>query len=101
MQKYLEMKHAELVPVTDLQRPVKNVVHLPMHAVRKEDSTMTKLRVVFDASASSTTGQSLNDLLLVGPTRVRDTTPILVSSNCSHGRCEQDVPSHQAHSLRL
>lgn len=39
-----------------------------MHAVYKEQSTTTKLRVIFDASAKSATDVSLNDLLLVGPT---------------------------------
>ena len=68
MQEYLDMEHAQLVPVADLQKPVKDVFYLPMHAVRKEDSTTTKLRVVFDASAKSASGVSLNDLLLIGPT---------------------------------
>ena len=68
VEEYFEMKHAELVPATDLQKPVQEVFYLPMHAVRKEHSTTTKLRVVFDASAKSTSGTSLNDTLLVGPT---------------------------------
>ena len=68
MEEYFEMDHAELVPVADLQKPPKDVFYLPMHAVRKEHSTTTKIRTVFDASAKSTTGVSLNDTLLVGPT---------------------------------
>ncbi len=42
--------------------------YMPHHAVFKESSTTTKLRVVFDGSAKTTTGVSLNDTLLVGPT---------------------------------
>ena len=38
-----------------------------MHGVTKLSSTMTKLRVVFDASAATSTGKSLNDILLPGP----------------------------------
>ena len=37
----------------------------------KEDSTTTRLRVVFDASAETTIGLSPNDYLLVGP-KLRD-----------------------------
>ena len=62
------MKHAELVPTKELKGPCNEVYYFPMHAVRKEDSSTSKLRVVFDASAKSTTGTSLNDHLLVGPT---------------------------------
>ena len=39
-----------------------------MHAVRKESSSTTKLRVAFDASAETDPGSSLYDQFLVGPT---------------------------------
>ena len=68
MQEYFDLKHAENVPLADLNKPPENVFYLPMHAVRKESSTTTKIRAVFDASAKSSTGTSLNDTLLVGPT---------------------------------
>ena len=37
--------------------------YLPHHAVLRPDSTTTKLRVVFDASAIPTSSKSLNDIL--------------------------------------
>ena len=39
-----------------------------MHIIQKESSTTTKVRAVFDTSAKSMTGISLNDKLPVGPT---------------------------------
>jgi hypothetical protein len=68
MQEYFDSKHAELIPHVDLEKPQQSVFYLPMHVVRKESSTTTKIRAVFDASAKSSTGVSLNDTLLVGPT---------------------------------
>ena len=68
MREYFTLGHAEEVPLMDLHKPPQRVFYLPMHAVRKESSTTTKTRVVFDASAKSSTGISLNDILMVGPT---------------------------------
>ena len=63
-----ESGHAEEVPAPDLDKHPQSVFYLPMHSVRKESSTTTKVRAVFDASAKTSTGLSLNDTLLVGPT---------------------------------
>jgi hypothetical protein len=42
--------------------------YLPHHCVVKVSSSVTKLRVVFDGSTSSSSGVSLNQVLIVGPT---------------------------------
>ncbi len=49
--------------------------YIPHHPVYKGD----KLRVVFDASARTSSGRSLNDLLLVGPTIQPDLLTILLA----------------------
>ncbi|GFS48753.1 integrase catalytic domain-containing protein [Trichonephila inaurata madagascariensis] len=77
MQEYLTLGHMELVPKHDYA--IREAYYLPHHAVLRDSSTTTKLRVVFDASAKSTTGHSLNDLLMVGPRVQRDVYPILLS----------------------
>ena len=68
MQEYFDLGHAERIPTTDLEKPVEGTFYIPMHAVYKATSATTKVRAVFDASAKSSTGVSLNDTLLVGPT---------------------------------
>lgn len=50
--------------------------YCPHHAVIKESLT-TKLRVVFDGSAKSTSGHSLNDLLMTGPSIQQDLFSII------------------------
>lgn len=51
---------------------------LPHHAVIKNSSLTTKCRVVFDASAKSSTGLSLNDVQYAGPTLQQDIFSILL-----------------------
>ena len=57
----------EEVPAADVDCPSNKCFYLPHHCVFKEDSTTTKLRVVFDGSAKTTKGVSINDALMVGP----------------------------------
>ena len=52
--------------------------YIPHHAVFKETSTTTKLRVVFNASMKTSSGQSLNDALMVGPQLQEDLFAILL-----------------------
>lgn len=67
VQEYITLGHAELVPKADLSKPNHLHYYLPMHGVVKASSTSTKLRPVCDASAKTSTGISLNDQLLIGP----------------------------------
>ena len=66
MKSYISLGHAEEVPPED--KPPAVAYWLPMHSVIKLSSTSTKLRVVFDGSAATTSGVSLNHSLHVGPT---------------------------------
>ena len=66
VQGYLDLGHAEIIPTSE-PTPAQTY-YLPMHSVTKQSSTTTKLRVVFDGSATTTSGLSLNQSLLVGPT---------------------------------
>lgn len=63
MNEYLSMGHMELAQ-SNYNGPT---FYLPHHAVFKAGSSTTKIRVVFDGSASTSSGLSLNDILLKGP----------------------------------
>ena len=65
-----------------MQKPCKDYYYLPMHGVTKESSTATKLRVVFDASAKTTSVFSLNYTLLTGPSLYPSLSSILNRFTC-------------------
>ncbi|XP_062713755.1 uncharacterized protein LOC134290605 [Aedes albopictus] len=66
MKDYASLGHMERIPDSEVDVG-SNCYYLPHHAVTKEDSLSTKLRVVFYGSCPSTTGISLNQTLYVGP----------------------------------
>ena len=51
-----------------MEKPIEKTFYIAMHAVYKATSTTTKVRAVFDTSAKSSTGVSLNDTILVSLT---------------------------------
>ncbi len=63
LREYISLDHAEIIP----RHQIDVTPHyLPVHGVFKDSSTTTKLRPVFDASAKTISGVSLNDILLPG-----------------------------------
>ena len=68
----------ENIPESEIPIATSKSFYLPHHCVLKESSTTTKLRVVFDASAETTSGVSLNDNLMLGPKIQKDLFEILI-----------------------
>ena len=75
MEEFISLGHMELV--SNGGEPHQQF-YLPHHCVLKPSSTSTKLRVVFDGSAKSSSGLSLNDCLRVGPTVQDDLFTLLL-----------------------
>ncbi|XP_022206389.2 uncharacterized protein LOC111063008 [Nilaparvata lugens] len=66
MKEYEELQHMEQITEPEANSSINYFI--PHHAVIKETSSTTKVRVVFDASCKTTSGISLNDISIVGPT---------------------------------
>ncbi|XP_058827822.1 uncharacterized protein LOC131687746 [Topomyia yanbarensis] len=89
MAEYLELGHMRKVSVA----PDEEGTHcyLPHHPVDKQESTTTKVRVVFDASCKTSSGTSLNDALLVGPVIQDDLRSIILWSRTKQYMVVADV----------
>ena len=74
---FISLDHMEDNPQEEINKPSNEVYYLPHHCVFKEDSTTTKLRIVFDGSAKTSNGVSLNENLMVGPVVQNDMFTIL------------------------
>jgi len=65
MKEYESLGHMTEVKLSQIGKPH---YFIPHHCVLRPESTSTKLRVVFDASAHRSSGLSLNDIMHTGPT---------------------------------
>lgn len=68
MDNYEQSNHMKEIPANEINKYTNGVFYLPHHSVIKQSSTTTKLRVVFDGSAKSNTGTSINNAMITGPT---------------------------------
>lgn len=65
MRDYLNAGHMELVPPSERDTPLN--YYIPHHSILKHSNGSTKLRVVFNASARTSVGLSLNESMYTGP----------------------------------
>ncbi|XP_038106901.1 uncharacterized protein LOC119766431 [Culex quinquefasciatus] len=77
IREYEQLGHMRVIEETPNEDPG-SAFYLPHHCVLRPTSTTTKLRVVFDGSAKTSTGVSINDVLRIGPTIQNDLTAILL-----------------------
>lgn len=88
MTEYENLGHMSEIPEDEIHSKENIVYYLPHHPVIKETSSTTKLRVVFDASAKTSNGISLNEKLKSGPVIQDELYSILVrfrQHNCVLG----------------
>lgn len=79
MSQYEALGHMKLIgDVQSINSKNQHHYYIPHHAVLKESSSTTKLRVVFDASSRSTNGLSLNEQMLPGPRLQDDLSTIIM-----------------------
>lgn len=78
MEEYQALGHMSKIPADQLPEKTGTTHYLCHHFVENEDSSTTKLRVVFDGSAKSSSGVSLNDTMLVGATLQDDLYDLLL-----------------------
>ena len=64
---FLSLGHMEVIPDKEIAFSNNDSYYLPHHCVLKEDSSTTKLRVVFDASSKTSSGVSLKKQQMIGP----------------------------------
>ena len=71
MREFIDLGHMVEI-VGEKPSSYSDLFFLPHHGVWKESSSSTKLRTVFNGSAKLPTGESLNDLLCVGPNPLKN-----------------------------
>lgn len=81
----------KLISNEDLLNPVSQSYYMPHFGVIREQSETTKLRVVFDASAKSSSGISLNSILFSGPKLQNELFNTLLKFRCHSIALTSDI----------
>ena len=111
VQEFVSLDDTEVVSENEINKPDTEVYYLPPYCVLKEDSTTTKLRVLFDGSVKTSNGPSLNESLMVGPVVQNVLFTILNQFSCKpialsadiakmYRQVELDAPDKDFHRLR-
>lgn len=79
MQDYLTSGHMELIPLAEKGNPYH--YYIPHHCVLEPDSLTTKHRVVFNTSAKTSAGISLNNSMYAGPKLQPDIQIVLLRAH--------------------
>ncbi|XP_071577705.1 uncharacterized protein [Temnothorax nylanderi] len=78
LQEYADLGHMRRVADHEKPEDPTQIVFIPHHAVFRESSATTRIRVVFNASSRTSNGTSLNNHLLVGPKLQMDLAAIIL-----------------------
>ncbi|XP_011702560.1 PREDICTED: uncharacterized protein LOC105458737 [Wasmannia auropunctata] len=76
LQQYEDLGHMRVVDRSD--QPGGRLSYLPHHGVLRESSSSTKLRVVFNGSTTTASGDALNRHLMVGPNLLPQLADVLL-----------------------
>lgn len=87
LQSYLSLGHMSLCDDASAEQ----CYYIPHHPVVKEQSTSTKVRVVFNASCPTSNGRSLNDHLHIGPKLHQELPAILLRWRRHRFVCTADI----------
>ncbi|XP_029171148.1 uncharacterized protein LOC114940595 [Nylanderia fulva] len=77
LKEYENLGHMIKIPPTEIVQPDQSY-YIPHHAVLRDSSATTRLRVVFNASCRTTNGTSLNDNMFIGPKLQKDLAAVIM-----------------------
>ncbi|XP_075150553.1 uncharacterized protein LOC142224657 [Haematobia irritans] len=102
LQEYLDLDHMQITSSQESQDGGSfQSFYLPHHAVVKPERRSTKVRVVFNASRKTSSGNSLYDVLHVGPTLQSDLITLILRWRLFTGDIEKMTLQQLAHESAL